>query len=192
VRLEDDASIPAANESRFPWPPAEGESALTALFESWRGAVFRPTEFFRNLPRNGGYGPFILYYLVIGVLVAGASLFWSTLGPAGLGQDTADQLGNASAFGVVAAGDIGRNLTRVTAQDTEQWQPRPLANEVPQGDVDGCEGDFELLAADAPHLPGGAPGVGDGEEFLPEIFRSERVFTDQQRLQLALDELGGG
>jgi hypothetical protein len=34
--------------------------------------------------------------------------------------------------------------------------------------------------------------MGDGEEFLPEVFRSQRVFANQQRLQLALDELGSG
>jgi hypothetical protein len=40
-----------------------------------------PGAFFRLIPRHGGTGAAFLYYLVIGMLVAGASLFWSTVGP---------------------------------------------------------------------------------------------------------------
>lgn len=70
------AQEPHSDESRFPWPPAPGESALTAFFESWRQAVFHPASFFRRLPTSGGYGPYLLFYLMVGVLAAGIELFW--------------------------------------------------------------------------------------------------------------------
>jgi hypothetical protein len=72
----------------FPWPPREGEPVLGALGETWKSATFEPSRLFRGIPREGGTAPAILYYLIIGILVAGASLFWETVGDAmGIGQD---------------------------------------------------------------------------------------------------------
>jgi hypothetical protein len=64
----------------FPWPPPEGASALGALGETWKSAALEPTRFFEQLPRADGTGPAILYYLIIGILVAGAGLFWDVVG----------------------------------------------------------------------------------------------------------------
>jgi hypothetical protein len=76
-------------ERSFPWPPAEDESPLAAFGETWKQSTFQPGRFFARLPRTGGNGPAVLYYLVIGVLVAGVTLFWETVGGwAGVGEDT--------------------------------------------------------------------------------------------------------
>jgi hypothetical protein len=72
----------------FPWPPAEGVPALDALGGTWKSATFEPGRFFAHVPRDSGTGAAILYYLVIGILVAGASLLWDMLaGTMGMGQD---------------------------------------------------------------------------------------------------------
>lgn len=68
-----------ARVERFPWPPPEDGSALGAFGETWKSATFEPTRFFRRLPREGGTGAALLYYLVLVVVVAGASLFWESL-----------------------------------------------------------------------------------------------------------------
>lgn len=60
----------------FPWPPAEDESILAAFGETWKSATFDPARFFARLPRSDGIAGALIYYLVIGILVAGASLFW--------------------------------------------------------------------------------------------------------------------
>lgn len=82
-----------ATTTGFPWPPPEGAPVLAAFGETWRSATFDPTGFFGRVPRSGESGAALLYYLIIGMLVAGASLFWSSLGPAGLGQDRVAELG---------------------------------------------------------------------------------------------------
>jgi hypothetical protein len=72
----------------FPWPPAEGDSALGSLGVTWKSATFEPTRFFGALPRDSGTGAAIVYYLIIGLLVAGASLFWDMAGDVlGTGRD---------------------------------------------------------------------------------------------------------
>jgi hypothetical protein len=80
----------------FPWPPPEGGSVLGAFGETWKSACLDPTGFFRRLPRSSGTGPALLYYLVIGLLVAGANLFWEMLGNAtGAGDETLAEMGAA-------------------------------------------------------------------------------------------------
>lgn len=63
----------------FPWPPAEGDSALTSFVETWRRSTFEPSAFFARVPRSDGTGAALAYYLVVVVLVAGAALFWQSL-----------------------------------------------------------------------------------------------------------------
>ncbi|MGQ0814584.1 MAG: YIP1 family protein [Gemmatimonadota bacterium] len=46
---------------------------------TWREAVFQPTSFFQRMPREDGFGAVLMYYLVLGVIVAGINLFWSSL-----------------------------------------------------------------------------------------------------------------
>jgi hypothetical protein len=73
----------------FPWPPQEGVSALNAFVTTWWESCFQPTSFFRRMPRSGGYGAVLTYYLVLGV-VAGIELFWRSV----LGFSLSDRLMN--------------------------------------------------------------------------------------------------
>lgn len=70
----------AAEPIGFPWPPRENESVLAAFGETWKSATFDPGSFFRRLPAAGSVGPAILYYLILGILLAGVSLFWDATG----------------------------------------------------------------------------------------------------------------
>jgi hypothetical protein len=70
----------AAQPSGFPWPPPEEGGVMAAFGETWKSATFDPASFFGRLPPRASVGPAILYYLVIGILVAGVSLFWDATG----------------------------------------------------------------------------------------------------------------
>lgn len=61
----------------FPWPPAKGESILRAFSDTWTGAALRPGDFFRRMPEHGTVRTALLYYVPLGILVAGATLFWA-------------------------------------------------------------------------------------------------------------------
>lgn len=63
----------------FPWPPLEGAPIVAALGQTWKSSTFDPSVFFRQIPRDGGTGPAVIYYMVVGMLVAGATLFWRAL-----------------------------------------------------------------------------------------------------------------
>lgn len=67
----------------FPWPPPDDGPILTALGATWKGATLDPGRFFADTPREGGTGAALVYYLAIGILVAGASLFWGSMTMAG-------------------------------------------------------------------------------------------------------------
>lgn len=86
----------AAGPARFPWPPHEEGSVLGAFGETWKGATFDPGAFFRRLPARESIGPALLYYLVLGILLAGVALFWDITGVFTAGDDrhaVAEQLG---------------------------------------------------------------------------------------------------
>ena len=68
-----------AVKNGFPWPPPEEGPILTALGATWKGATFDPGRFFAGTPRDGGTGAALVYYLALGILVAGVSLFWSAI-----------------------------------------------------------------------------------------------------------------
>jgi hypothetical protein len=72
----------------FPWPPTADESAFSAFVRTWQGATFQPRRFFRALPDELSTGSALLYYIVLGVLVAGAELFWVTIRPPALAYDS--------------------------------------------------------------------------------------------------------
>lgn len=82
-----DAEAPTPDEtftspaSSFPWPPRAEEGALAALGRTWKESTFHPTDFFRALPAEPRMGPAILYYLIVGIAVAAATLFWSQVLP---------------------------------------------------------------------------------------------------------------
>lgn len=66
-------------QTGFPWPPPEDGPIFPALGATWKGATFDPGRFFAGTPREGGTGAALVYYLVIGILVAGAALFWQSM-----------------------------------------------------------------------------------------------------------------
>jgi hypothetical protein len=72
-------TVPPA-EPGFPWPPAEGEPVIGAFGRTWKGSALEPRRFFRAVPEDGSIGAALLYYLPIGVAVAGANLFWTLMG----------------------------------------------------------------------------------------------------------------
>jgi hypothetical protein len=73
-------AVESAAERTFPWPPAEGEPLTAALGQTWRGAALEPRTFYAAVPERASLGPTLVYYLIIGIAAAGASLFWSLLG----------------------------------------------------------------------------------------------------------------
>jgi hypothetical protein len=75
------------NTPPFPWPPREGASPLDALAATWKESVFHPSPFFRRMPREFDFGWVLAYYLIVGVIAGGISLFWRmVLGPPALLQ----------------------------------------------------------------------------------------------------------
>ncbi|MGQ0562273.1 MAG: YIP1 family protein [Gemmatimonadota bacterium] len=74
-----EAQNDAAAERPFPWPPCPGASALEAFVTTWREACFRPTSFFRRMPPDDSTRAVLVYYLVLGVIVAGINLFWTAI-----------------------------------------------------------------------------------------------------------------
>jgi hypothetical protein len=61
---------------RFPWPPAEGEPVTQAFVDTWTGASLRPRSFFSRMPEHGTIRTTLLYYIPLGIAVAGVNLFW--------------------------------------------------------------------------------------------------------------------
>lgn len=89
-RYDDDVEPRPA----FPWPPAAGAGPVAAFGETWRAATFDPSRFFRHLPRTAGTAPAVLYYLIVGMLLAGANLFWDVLAArTGNGEERLAELG---------------------------------------------------------------------------------------------------
>lgn len=74
-------SAPDATGASFPWPPAEDASVAGAFVGTWQGATFQPTKFFRALPERASLGSALLYYLPLGIIIAGADLFWRIVRP---------------------------------------------------------------------------------------------------------------
>lgn len=69
----------AGPDAPFPWPPPDGEPPLAALFRTWRESVLGPSRFFRAMPTTGSILPALLYYLIVGIVAAAFSLYWSTV-----------------------------------------------------------------------------------------------------------------
>jgi hypothetical protein len=75
---ENEHPADAAGEP-FPWPPPEGESIVSAFGRTWQGASLQPRRFFHAMPEHGSIRSALLYYIPIGIAVAGANLFWTQL-----------------------------------------------------------------------------------------------------------------
>ena len=78
-----------AEPGGFPWPPPEDGAVLASFGETWKSATFDPGSFFGRMPARGGTGAAILYYLVLGILLAGVNLFWNMTGVFTAGADEA-------------------------------------------------------------------------------------------------------
>jgi hypothetical protein len=85
----DEVDAPVA----FPWPPPEDGPILGAFGETWKRASLEPAAFFSRMPRAGGMGAALIYYLAIGMLVAGATFFWQSLGGAAFQPAAFEELG---------------------------------------------------------------------------------------------------
>jgi hypothetical protein len=73
---------PSSQPPDFPWPPRAGAAPVEAIATTWQESVFHPASFFRRMPREFDFGWVLAYYLIVGVVVAGISLFWQmVLGP---------------------------------------------------------------------------------------------------------------
>jgi hypothetical protein len=75
---DDDAAGDGAIRP-FPWPPAGDDSVFDAWGRTWGGSAVAPRRFFAALPPVGSLGAAVLYYLSIGIPVAGVQLFWTML-----------------------------------------------------------------------------------------------------------------
>jgi hypothetical protein len=71
-----------ASTSTCPWPPDERDRVVDAWARTWHGASLTPRVFFSLMPHAGSLGAAVLYYLSIGIAVAGARLFWAMAGGA--------------------------------------------------------------------------------------------------------------
>jgi hypothetical protein len=93
----------AAPTDTFPWPPPEDGAVLAAFGQTWKSATFDPGTFFRLVPRDRGTGAAVLFYLALGILVAGATLFWNTMA---WFTDGTDGTGLASQLGMDALNPV--------------------------------------------------------------------------------------
>lgn len=77
----NDETSAAASEPAFyvPWEDRQRLGFLPAFSQTWSDSVFRPTEFFRRVPRTGNLGSALLYCCLIGITGSMLSLFWSYL-----------------------------------------------------------------------------------------------------------------
>jgi hypothetical protein len=70
---------------------------LDAVVRAWRESTFAPGRFFPVLGRDQGIGVGVLYYLALGILVEGITLFWRMVLP--LEQQSAGRLAALLALG---------------------------------------------------------------------------------------------
>ena len=61
---------------------------IEAWGRTWHGAALEPRRFFASMPHAGSLGAAVLFYLSIGIPVAGAQLFWRMMGIGGVPGDT--------------------------------------------------------------------------------------------------------
>jgi hypothetical protein len=62
-----------------PWENRARHGFWVALWRTWRDSVFRPVPFFRTLPPDGGYGPPLLFAVLMTAVGLFFSFYWSAL-----------------------------------------------------------------------------------------------------------------
>ena len=65
---------------RFPPPP--DAPLLDSVARAWKESVFTPGRFFPQLSREQPLGPSIWYYIALGIIASGITLFWRMVYPA--------------------------------------------------------------------------------------------------------------
>ena len=75
----NDPVISSETPPDFPWPPRENIPFLDAVAMTWKESVFQPASFFRRMPREISFGAALGYYMMMGIIGAGLSLFWRML-----------------------------------------------------------------------------------------------------------------
>lgn len=90
--IDDFQADPSSPTAEFPWPPRADDSVINALATTWKQSVFQPADFFRRMPREFDFGWVLGYYLIVGVVAGGISLFWRML----LGPSLFERLAPAS------------------------------------------------------------------------------------------------
>lgn len=79
------------------WPPHPDAPVLDAVLAAWRTSVFSPARFYPALGRRQTILPDLLYYLALGVVVAGIGLFWDAVLPrAGLPGRLGEAIGRGT------------------------------------------------------------------------------------------------
>lgn len=85
--LPPDPTDPALGDGPAPplndagWPPHPDAPVLDAVAAAWRMSVFFPARFYPALGHRRAILPDLLYYLALGVVVAGIGLFWDAVLP---------------------------------------------------------------------------------------------------------------
>jgi hypothetical protein len=61
----------------FPWPPLRRGEGLEAFAWTIRRAALEPVRFFDAMPARAAHGPPLAFYVLVGTLAVGFTLFWS-------------------------------------------------------------------------------------------------------------------
>src|SRR5690606_32765150 len=64
------------------WPPSPDAPLLDSVAQAWKESVFTPGRFFPQLSREQPLGPSIWYYIALGIIASGITLFWRMVYPA--------------------------------------------------------------------------------------------------------------
>lgn len=64
------------------WPPPPGVPLLDAVVRAWKESVFTPVRFFPQLGHEQRLAPSLWYYIAVGLIASGITLFWRMVFPA--------------------------------------------------------------------------------------------------------------
>lgn len=67
-----------ATPELFPWPPTPERGIATSFVATWRESLFETVRFYRKMPIDGLWSG-ALYYVLVGIIAAGARLFWGNI-----------------------------------------------------------------------------------------------------------------
>ena len=85
---------PSRHADDLPWPPSPALPVLEAFSRTWVESCLHPTEFFARVPRRVRLVDALLYFLPLGIAVAGIGLFWRSVIVMAGGEGAAERLGD--------------------------------------------------------------------------------------------------